>query len=241
MDIVVERCAGLDVHKDTVVACVRTPGDGRRREETIVTFGTTTVQLLALRDWLMEMGVTADHWLGPLIRRRPLRCRWRRHASRFGRSGRPPDLDGAPGALSARLPSAYFELDVPDFIGHVDSDPEDPGQVVATRNDTRTPRRPMSGQEAAGLVQSRLHGPGSAPDGDLALTQLRRSSTTATQRWTGRSQSASDSRRDSLRSLLSAGNLLAQLGAVGVHHDPVQPGLVGWGVPDGPRPGEMAA
>jgi hypothetical protein len=26
MDIVVERCAGLDVHKDTVVACVRSPG-----------------------------------------------------------------------------------------------------------------------------------------------------------------------------------------------------------------------
>ena len=28
MDIVVERCCGLDVHKDTVVACVRTPGKG---------------------------------------------------------------------------------------------------------------------------------------------------------------------------------------------------------------------
>jgi transposase len=58
MDIVVERCAGLDVHKDTVVACVRSPGVGRRREETIVTFGTTTVQLVALRDWLVEGGVT---------------------------------------------------------------------------------------------------------------------------------------------------------------------------------------
>ncbi|MGH3922894.1 MAG: IS110 family transposase [Acidimicrobiales bacterium] len=58
MDIVVERCAGLDVHKDTVVACVRSPGEGRRRAEVIVTFGTTTVQLLALRDWLVSMGVT---------------------------------------------------------------------------------------------------------------------------------------------------------------------------------------
>jgi transposase len=59
MDIVVERCAGLDVHKDTVVACVRSPGEGRRRrEEVIVTFGTTTVQLLALSDWLVSMGVT---------------------------------------------------------------------------------------------------------------------------------------------------------------------------------------
>src|SRR5437764_13391183 len=58
MDIVVERCAGLDVHKDSVVACVRSPGGGRPREETIVTFGTTTVQLLALRDWLVAMGVS---------------------------------------------------------------------------------------------------------------------------------------------------------------------------------------
>ena len=58
MDIVVERCAGLDVHKDTVVACVRSPGEGRRREQTIVTFGTTTEQLLALRDWLVANGVT---------------------------------------------------------------------------------------------------------------------------------------------------------------------------------------
>jgi transposase len=58
MDLVVERCAGLDVHKDTVVACLRVPGAGRRREQTIVTFGTTTTQLLALRDWLVANGVT---------------------------------------------------------------------------------------------------------------------------------------------------------------------------------------
>jgi transposase len=58
MDIVVERCAGLDVHKDTVVACVRTPGKGGRREQTIRTFTTMTADLLALRDWLVVMGVT---------------------------------------------------------------------------------------------------------------------------------------------------------------------------------------
>ena len=27
MEVIVERCAGLDVHKDTVMACVRTPGE----------------------------------------------------------------------------------------------------------------------------------------------------------------------------------------------------------------------
>jgi transposase len=58
MDVVVARCAGLDVHKDTVVACVRTPGpDGDRVSETR-TFGTMTVELLTLRDWLVAHGVT---------------------------------------------------------------------------------------------------------------------------------------------------------------------------------------
>jgi len=57
MDIVVERCCGLDVHKDTVVACVRTPGKGGRHSE-VRTFGTMTVDLLALRDWLVAQGVT---------------------------------------------------------------------------------------------------------------------------------------------------------------------------------------
>src|SRR6266702_1114841 len=58
MDIVVARCAGLDVHKDTVVACVRTPGPDGRRTEQVRTFGTTTVELLALRDWLVAEEVT---------------------------------------------------------------------------------------------------------------------------------------------------------------------------------------
>ena len=58
MDVVVERCAGLDVHKDTVVACVRTPGKGGSREQTTRTFKTMTADLLALRDWLAALGVT---------------------------------------------------------------------------------------------------------------------------------------------------------------------------------------
>ena len=58
MDRVVERCCGLDVHKDTVVACVRTPGEGGKRRQEVRTFGTTTAQLLALRDWLVAERVT---------------------------------------------------------------------------------------------------------------------------------------------------------------------------------------
>lgn len=57
MDTLIERCAGLDVHKDTVVACVRVrDGRGERQVET-AEFGTTTVALLALRDWLTGLRV----------------------------------------------------------------------------------------------------------------------------------------------------------------------------------------
>jgi transposase len=58
MNVVVQRCAFLDVHRDTVMVCARTPdGAGGRREET-AEFATTTVQLLALSDWLVERQVT---------------------------------------------------------------------------------------------------------------------------------------------------------------------------------------
>jgi transposase len=58
METMVERCAGLDVHKDTVVACVRTPGPKGRREMELREFGTMTRDLLELRDWLVERKVT---------------------------------------------------------------------------------------------------------------------------------------------------------------------------------------
>ena len=58
MDTLVERCCGLDVHKDTVVACVRTPGKGGTRDQEIRTFATTTASLLELRDWLVEKRVS---------------------------------------------------------------------------------------------------------------------------------------------------------------------------------------
>src|SRR2546425_12320696 len=59
MEIVYARCAGLDVHKATVVACVRVPSPrrGERRGET-KTFATTTRGLTELADWLTGHGVT---------------------------------------------------------------------------------------------------------------------------------------------------------------------------------------
>jgi transposase len=53
MDVVHERCAGLDVHKDEVVACVRV-GTGGHVQRTHGRFPTTTRGLLALADWLAE-------------------------------------------------------------------------------------------------------------------------------------------------------------------------------------------
>src|SRR6266540_1070772 len=61
MDVVVERCAGLDVHRDSVVATVRLPGNGksrRRREQQTRSFGSTIGQLETLADWLEGFGVT---------------------------------------------------------------------------------------------------------------------------------------------------------------------------------------
>lgn len=53
MQVVYERCCGLDVHKKKVVACVITP-----QAQELRTFGTTTSRLLALSDWLREHEVT---------------------------------------------------------------------------------------------------------------------------------------------------------------------------------------
>jgi transposase len=57
MEVLHPRCAGLDVHKDTVVACARTATDGKVQQQ-VKTFGTTTKELLALSDFLSEHAVT---------------------------------------------------------------------------------------------------------------------------------------------------------------------------------------
>lgn len=68
MEVLYHRCAGLDVHKDTVVACVRLAEAGQARHE-VRTFKTTTRDLLASADWLslqgcthMVMEATGVHW-----------------------------------------------------------------------------------------------------------------------------------------------------------------------------------
>lgn len=57
MEVLYPRCAGLDVHKDVIVACVRCVTAPQHRE--VRSFGSTTSELLALSDWLAEHGCTA--------------------------------------------------------------------------------------------------------------------------------------------------------------------------------------
>jgi hypothetical protein len=47
MDILYTHCAGLDVHKRTIVACLLTPGSRGRSTRTVRTFGTMTADLMA--------------------------------------------------------------------------------------------------------------------------------------------------------------------------------------------------
>ncbi len=58
MDVIVERCAALDVHKKTVMACVRTPDGGGGRHQELREFRTFSRDLAQLRAWLEAGGVT---------------------------------------------------------------------------------------------------------------------------------------------------------------------------------------
>ena len=58
METIVERCVALDVHKDTVMACVRMPDGAGRRAQEVREFRTFTAGLRALREWLAGHGVT---------------------------------------------------------------------------------------------------------------------------------------------------------------------------------------
>jgi transposase len=58
LDVLHERCAGLDLHKKSVTACRLVPGTDGQPIKEVRTFGTMTTDLLALGDWLEAGGVT---------------------------------------------------------------------------------------------------------------------------------------------------------------------------------------
>jgi len=57
MEILHPKCAGLDVHRDTVVACARIAAEGAVVQD-VRTFGATTKELMALSEWLTDHDVT---------------------------------------------------------------------------------------------------------------------------------------------------------------------------------------
>ena len=58
MDVIVQRPAALDVHKEQVTACVRLPAPDGTRTQEVREFKTTVGGLLVLHDWLKAHGVT---------------------------------------------------------------------------------------------------------------------------------------------------------------------------------------
>ena len=70
LDVIHPRCAGIDCSKKDAKVCVRIQGEGRRRKSaTVTTWGSTTAQILALREHLVAANVscvviesTSDYW-----------------------------------------------------------------------------------------------------------------------------------------------------------------------------------
>src|SRR5690348_14993525 len=58
LSVLYARCAGLDVHKKTVVACVLLEGASGKVSKQVRTFATTTAGLRMLADWLSSQAVT---------------------------------------------------------------------------------------------------------------------------------------------------------------------------------------
>ena len=58
MEVLYAVCCGLDVHKASVTACLRSPGQAPQRRQEVRTFGTMTRELLRLADWLTAAGCT---------------------------------------------------------------------------------------------------------------------------------------------------------------------------------------
>ncbi|MDX2826595.1 IS110 family transposase [Streptomyces ipomoeae] len=57
MDVIHERCAGIDISKVDVKVTIRVPGAGKRRRKETRTFSSMTSGLLAMRDWLLAEGI----------------------------------------------------------------------------------------------------------------------------------------------------------------------------------------
>ena len=101
MDRQLERCCGLDVHKETIAACVRIGGRTGQATQDVQTFRTTAAELVVLLDWLAAHGVThvamestGVYWKPGVLRtgerlHLPARERHAHHAGPEAEDGRP--------------------------------------------------------------------------------------------------------------------------------------------------------
>ena len=108
MDVLHDRCAALDVAKDEVKVCVRTPGKRRNTRHTEVrTFITMTNDLLAMRDWLTAERVSLVVMEATGGYEKPLA----HFLQGQGRSGTPGLVQAAPGHRRAGLGRRGVHLD----------------------------------------------------------------------------------------------------------------------------------
>ncbi len=77
MQTLIERRCGLDVHQETVVACVLVGVPGVRSSKEVRTFRTMTRDLEALRDWLKAAGVMHVGMVSTGVYWCPVHAAWR--------------------------------------------------------------------------------------------------------------------------------------------------------------------
>ena len=87
MEVLYPKCAGLDIHKDSVVACASLAIDGNKATQDVRSFATTTSALFELSAWLEHHGCTHVVMEATGVYWKPVVSSWRRSgAPRTSRS-----------------------------------------------------------------------------------------------------------------------------------------------------------
>jgi len=138
MEVLHPRCAGLDVHSQTIVAAVRIAEGGKVRREA-ETFGTTTRELLRLRDWLKEFGATHVGMEATGVYWKPV---WHILEDEFSQVlGNPREIQNVPGRKTDMNDATWLS----DLIAHglIRSSFVPPRPIQELRDLTRTRKQMM--------------------------------------------------------------------------------------------------
>src|ERR1700741_1484154 len=132
------RCAGLDVHSDTVVACARLTASTKASHE-VRRFSTATHDLLELADWLAGQGVTHVAMEATGIYWKPI---WHMLEGRFELLlANPAHIRNVPGRKSDVNDATW----IADLLAHglIRASLVPPGPIEALRDLTRTRKQLM--------------------------------------------------------------------------------------------------